>query len=112
MIPQRIARHIREVEANVDGGPNARGRVIEGSRRRSAQDYGFDPTGLKEAYIVPDGELRQHRERLERLVRTARYGFESPDEQIATLIFQMCSATRDWHELCQHDQARIGRIQM
>ncbi|MEM9439548.1 MAG: sigma-54-dependent Fis family transcriptional regulator [Pseudomonadota bacterium] len=37
----------------------------------------MDPTDLKEPYILPNHELNMHRERVELLIRTARYGLET-----------------------------------
>ena len=66
-----------------EGGETVRDPVIVESWRRCIQYYGLDPLELKEAYIVPHYELRQHRERLEQLIRTARYELETLYKQIA-----------------------------
>jgi sigma-54 dependent transcriptional regulator, acetoin dehydrogenase operon transcriptional activator AcoR len=83
MIAQRITTHIREVQALADGGSSLRDPVIQGSWLRCIREYGLDPVDLKAAYIVPDHELRAHRERLEQLIRTARYAIESLYRQIS-----------------------------
>ena len=83
MITQRINSHIREVQMTADGAESVRDPVIKESWLRCVRDYGLNPVDLKEAYIVPNGELRQHRERLEQLIRTARYGLESLYKQIS-----------------------------
>ncbi len=77
MITPRISNHIREVQQITDGGESVRDPVIRESWLRCVQDYGLDPVELKDAYIVPDNELRQHRERLEQLIHTARYAIET-----------------------------------
>jgi transcriptional regulator of acetoin/glycerol metabolism len=83
MITERISNHIREVQMIAEGGSSARDPVISDSWLRCVRDYGLDPVELKEAYIVPNHELRQHRERLEQLIRTARYGLEALYRQIS-----------------------------
>ena len=83
MVAQRISEHIREVQKIADGSNGGRDPVIVDSWRRCVHDYGLDPIELKEAYIVPNYELRQHRERLEQLIRTARYGLETLYKQIS-----------------------------
>lgn len=71
MAAPRINNHIREVQLIAEGGQTVRDPVIAESWRRCVRDYGLDPLELKEAYILPQYELRQHRERLEQLIRTA-----------------------------------------
>ncbi len=80
---QRVSDHIREVQTFAQGGQSSRERIITESWLRCVQQYGLDPADLREAYIVPGSELRQHRERLEQLIRTARYGLESLYKQVA-----------------------------
>ena len=82
-MPQRVSNHIREVQMIARGGETSREPIIKESWLRCVRQYGLDPADLKEAYIVPDSELRQHRERLENLIRTARFGLESLYKQIS-----------------------------
>jgi transcriptional regulator of acetoin/glycerol metabolism len=82
-VPQRVSNHIREVQMIAQGGESCREPIIKQSWLRCVSEYGLDPADLKEAYIVPDSELRQHRERLEKLIRTARYGLESLYKQVS-----------------------------
>jgi sigma-54 dependent transcriptional regulator, acetoin dehydrogenase operon transcriptional activator AcoR len=83
MTTQNTSNHIREVQMIADGGKSVRDPIIKESWLRCVRDHGLDPTDLKEAYIVPNHELRQHRESLEQLIRTARYGLESLYRQIS-----------------------------
>jgi hypothetical protein len=62
MTTQNISNHIREVQMIADGGKSVRDPIIKESWLRCVRDHGLDPTDLKEAYIVPNHELRQHRD--------------------------------------------------
>ncbi|WP_245680767.1 sigma-54-dependent Fis family transcriptional regulator [Veronia pacifica] len=80
-----IANHIREVQQVVDGAEkNERESVITDSWRRCIDEYHLDPVEQKQAYILPHGELRQHQERLDKLIRTARFGLEELYRQVAS----------------------------
>ena len=83
MVVQIISNHVREVRQVASGEITRRDPLIAESWRRCVDDYGLDPVELKEAYIVPDRQLREHRERLEALIRTARYGLEVLYKQVA-----------------------------
>ncbi len=80
---QRVGNHIREVQIIAQGGESSREPIIKESWLRCVQQYGLDPADPREAYIVPSSELRQHRERMEQLIRTARYGLESLYKQVS-----------------------------
>ncbi len=62
---------------------SSRDKVITDSWQRCLADYKLDPVVLREPYILPGTELKEHRERLEKLIRTARYGLELLYKQIA-----------------------------
>src|ERR1019366_441179 len=83
MTTQSISNHMREVQMIADGGNSARDPVIKDSWLRCVRNHRLDPVELKEPYIVPNHELRQRCERLEQLIRTARYGLESLYRQIS-----------------------------
>ncbi len=80
---QRVSDHIREVQTFAQVGQSSREPMIKESWLRCVQQYGLDPADLREAYIVPSIELRQHRDRMEQLIRTARYRLELLYRQIS-----------------------------
>ena len=78
--------HIREIEALTRGGVAGElGRVgglgrdpkVVESWRRCLEKHRIDPAARAEAYIVPDRQLRAHRERSEDLIAIARSGIDS-----------------------------------
>lgn len=69
--------HIREIEAVSQGGRGARDPVVVESWLRCVQKHGLDPTVRAEAYILPDSELRAHRQQSEELIAIARSGIEN-----------------------------------
>ena len=77
-----IEQHITEVQSAAAGALTGREMIIAESWRRCMCEHGLDPTDLKNAYIVPDTTLREHRERIERLIHTARNGLESLYKQV------------------------------
>nr|WP_232313441.1 GAF domain-containing protein [Enterovibrio coralii] len=78
-----VNEHIREVQRVVEGEKSARDEVIARSWARCIDDYSLDPVVLQEAYIVPHTQLKEHRERLDKLIRTAKYGLDSLYRQVA-----------------------------
>ena len=89
MVAQQLRDHMREVQIVADGGGSSRVRVIRESWKRCVLEYGLDPTELKHAHIVTSRELKEHRERIEQLIRTARFGLESLYRQIADQRYVM-----------------------
>ncbi|MCZ0734883.1 sigma-54-dependent Fis family transcriptional regulator [Phreatobacter sp. AB_2022a] len=89
MVAQQLRDHMREVQIVADGGGSARDQVIRESWKRCVVEYGLDPTALKHAHIVTNRELKEHRERLDQLIRTARFGLESLYRQIADQRYVM-----------------------
>ncbi|WP_407331935.1 sigma-54-dependent Fis family transcriptional regulator [Enterovibrio sp. 27052020O] len=81
----RINQHIREVQSVADGKGSTRDKVITQSWARCIADYHLDPLVLQEAYIVPHTQLKEHRERLDKLIRTAKYGLDALYRQVADL---------------------------
>jgi transcriptional regulator of acetoin/glycerol metabolism len=68
-----------------EGRPTARDELITNSWRRCIDGHKLDPTVLRPAVIVEDGRLREHREAMEELLRTARFGVEALYSQISGL---------------------------
>ncbi len=52
-------------------------------------DHRLDPTVLRPAVIVDDRELREHRDAMEELLRTARFGVEALYRQVAGLGYAL-----------------------
>jgi len=77
--------HIRELVRVAEGGDAARDALILNSWRRCVGDHRLDPAGLRPAVIVEDSELREHRDAMEELLRTARFGVEALYRQVAGL---------------------------
>ena len=69
--------HIREIEAVSQGARAARDPVVVQSWLRCLEKHRLDPATRAEAYILPDAELRQHRQRSEELIAIARSGIEN-----------------------------------
>lgn len=68
--------HIREIEAVSQGAAPARDPVVVQSWLRCLEKHRLDPSARSEAYILPEAELRQHRQRSEELIAIARAGIE------------------------------------
>ena len=77
--------HIRELVRVAEGGDVARDALILYSWRRCVGDHRLDPAVLRPAVIVEDRELREHRDAMEELLRTARFGVEVLYRQVAGL---------------------------
>ncbi len=85
MVDTHVNLHIEEVERVAAGSSSARdSRVLE-SCKRCVDTHGLDPARIQEAYIVPEYELREHQERTEKLLRTARFALEGLHQQVAGL---------------------------
>lgn len=79
---KEVESHISEVQSAAAGVHTGRESVIQESWRRCMVDHGLDPTDLKDPYIVPEVTLREHRDRIERLIHTARNGLETLYKQV------------------------------
>jgi transcriptional regulator of acetoin/glycerol metabolism len=79
----RTLEHIGEIERVVGGGPSTRDPVVVDSWRRCVERYGLDPTRAQEAFILPEAELRSHRQQSEELIAIARSGLEALYAQVA-----------------------------
>ncbi|MGL4285667.1 MAG: sigma-54-dependent Fis family transcriptional regulator [Phreatobacter sp.] len=75
--------HIREIERVLSGAASARDGTVVRSWLRCVDEHKLDPTRPTEAYIVPDTQLREHREQSERLIGIARTGLENLFRQVA-----------------------------
>lgn len=68
-----------------EGGQSERDDLIVKSWLRCMDSHHLDPTVLRPALIVEDQRLREHREAMEDLLRTARFGVEALYRQVAGL---------------------------
>ncbi|WP_062230115.1 sigma-54-dependent Fis family transcriptional regulator [Aureimonas sp. N4] len=76
-------QHIHEIETVALGAASRRDEVVSHSWRRCIETYRLDPSRACEAYILPELRLREHRQRSEDLIRTARFGLETLHGQMA-----------------------------
>lgn len=77
--------HIKELVRVAEGGSADRDELISASWRRCVDGHLLDPTVMRPAAIVEDARLREHREAMEELLRTARFGMEALYSQISGL---------------------------
>ena len=77
--------HIDELIRVAEGGFADRDELILSSWRRSMGNHHLDPTVLRPAVIVEDRQLREHRDAMDELLRTARFGVEALYRQVAGL---------------------------
>jgi len=77
--------HIKELVRVAEGGSTERDDVILQSWRRCIASHKLDPTVLRPAVIVDDPRLREHRDAMDELLRTARFGVEALYRQVAGL---------------------------
>ena len=75
--------HIREIEEVLSGARSVRDDIVVQSWLRCIDTHRLDPARPTEAYIVPDTQLREHREQSERLIAIARSGLETLFKQVA-----------------------------
>ncbi len=97
MSQQSYASHIQEIEAFGLGYPlrgQERDRAVLRSWRRCIDHHRLDPAQTSEAHIVPDGELRAHREESEPLIHIARHGLERLYQQLKGLDYVLLLADR------------------
>lgn len=86
--------HIREIEAVSQGAHASRDPVVVESWLRCLQKHCLDPSTRAEAYILPEGQLREHRQRSEELVAIARSGIENLYSLIAGQNYVLLLADR------------------
>ncbi|ACB95836.1 sigma-54-dependent Fis family transcriptional regulator [Beijerinckia indica] len=75
--------HIEEIERVLSGAVSTRDSTVVRSWLRCVDEHKLDPARPTEAYIVPETQLREHREQSERLIGIARTGLEHLYRQVA-----------------------------
>ena len=86
--------HIREIEQVGRGRPTQRDAHVVRSWLRCLDQYRLDPAHACEAYIVPDGRLREHRQQSEALINIARSGLDHLFRQVAGQNYVLLLADR------------------
>jgi sigma-54 dependent transcriptional regulator, acetoin dehydrogenase operon transcriptional activator AcoR len=77
--------HIDELIRVAEGRPSDRDPLILNSWKRCVSHHKLDPAVMRPAVIVEDRCLREHREAMDDLLRTARFGVEALYRQVAGL---------------------------
>ncbi|WEX08647.1 sigma-54-dependent Fis family transcriptional regulator [Chelativorans sp. AA-79] len=75
--------HIREIENVGMGLSTGRDETVVKSWLRCLEQHQLDPAQSCEAFIVPEHQLREHRQQSEELIRIARSGLERLFHQVA-----------------------------
>ncbi len=78
-----FADHIKEIERVGQGSNTGRDAIVLESWRRCLDTYQLDPAQAREAVIVSETRLREHRQQAEDLVHIARSGLERLYRQVA-----------------------------
>lgn len=78
-------QHIDELIRVAEGRHSDRDPVILNSWKRCVSHHKLDPAVMRPAVIVEDHCLREHREAMDDLLRTARFGVEALYRQVAGL---------------------------
>ena len=78
-----FADHVREIERVGRGSDTGRDAIVVDSWRRCLETYQLDPAQAREAVIVSQTRLREHRQQAEDLVHIARSGLERLYRQVA-----------------------------
>ncbi|CUA87481.1 Transcriptional regulator of acetoin/glycerol metabolism [Chelatococcus sambhunathii] len=82
---QEQAAHIDEVVRVAVGERTARDAVIQESWRRCVDEHKLDPVVLRDAQILPQAQLREHRDAMDEFLHTARVGLETLYRQVCGL---------------------------
>ncbi|MGO4712753.1 sigma-54-dependent Fis family transcriptional regulator [Bradyrhizobium sp. 2TAF24] len=77
--------HVDELVRVAVGAPSQRDPIIHQSWRRCVSEHKLDPEVLRDACIVTDGRLREHRDAMDEFLHTARFGVEMLYRQVAGL---------------------------
>ena len=77
--------HIDELVRVAVGEQSTRDAIIHESWRRCVSDHKLDPVVLRDACIVTDDCLREHRDAMDEFLHTARFGVETLYRQVAGL---------------------------
>jgi len=83
------AAHINELVRVAEGVASHRDTIIMDSWRRCVTDHKLDPTVWREAYILPQERLSQHRDAMDEFLRMARFGLESLYRQVAGMGYAL-----------------------
>lgn len=86
--------HIREIEAVSQGAAASRDPAVVESWLRCLRKHGLDPAARSEAYILPETQLRAHRQQSEKLIAIARSGIESLYRLVAGQNYVLLLADR------------------
>ncbi|SMO64186.1 Transcriptional regulator of acetoin/glycerol metabolism [Paracoccus laeviglucosivorans] len=86
--------HIREIEAVSQGVMATRDPVVVESWLRCIEKHRLDPAVRAQAYILPDNQLREHRQRSEELIGIARSGIENLYSLVAGQNYVLMLADR------------------
>ncbi|MCE6077011.1 sigma-54-dependent Fis family transcriptional regulator [Agrobacterium vitis] len=78
-----FADHVKEIERVGQGSNTGRDAIVVESWRRCLETYQLDPAQAREAVIVSQTRLREHRQQAEDLVHIARSGLERLYRQVA-----------------------------
>ena len=84
-MPSDLSTHVEEVHSLNWGGATNRDPLIRDSWNRCLNEYGIDPADLRKANILTDHQLHHHRDAMEELLRTARFGVEALYRQVSSL---------------------------
>jgi len=75
--------HIREIEKVASGQTTGRDAFVVQSWLRCINTHRLDPAQACEAFIVPEQQLKEHRQQSEELIYIARSGLEQLYQQVA-----------------------------
>ncbi|MEK1886447.1 MAG: sigma-54-dependent Fis family transcriptional regulator [Phyllobacterium sp.] len=89
------SEHIREIEAVSLGGNSNRDETVVQSWLRCITQHKLDPAQSCEAYIVPDTQLRAHRQQSEQLIAIARSGLENLFRHVAGQNYVLLLSDRE-----------------
>ena len=87
--------HIREIETVSLGGSTTRDETVVESWLRCIKQHRLDPAQACEAYIVPETQLREHRQQSEQLISIARSGLENLFRHVAGQNYVLLLSDRD-----------------
>ena len=108
MNQNRDVLHVKEIQSVVqERHAGGRDQIILESWRRCVNVHALDPNDQKSPYILPEEHLREHLDRDEDLLRTARFGLETLYQEIighnyAVMLTNSLGVTIDY--LCDPDK--------
>jgi sigma-54 dependent transcriptional regulator, acetoin dehydrogenase operon transcriptional activator AcoR len=83
------AAHIDELVRVAVGEQSTRDAIIHESWRRCVSEHKLDPVVLRDACIVTEDCMREHRDALDEFLHTARFGVETLYRQVAGLGYML-----------------------